>query len=475
MDTYPSSDARASCGAAVRTLVTWAAQLRDLTVPDALLERAAFVLADDLSAIVAARTQKEVVAFHDVVLAKTAAREATVFRGGRQRTDRCWAAVANGVAADWLELDEGYRKTPCHAGIYILPALLAEAEARNTRVDDLLRILVVAYELVTRIARGWRPRDLAMHAHSRYAAIGAAAAASLVRGYDSDTMLRAVTGACTLVSPGPRDHAVRGALIRNAWPAVGAWSGMLSAELAGCGIGGLPESPHDVFAVVLGGEPQASALTEGLGSQWAILDGYTKIHACCQQTHSAVEAVLALPLDGSEHNLNRIEEIIVETHPFAMPLQNYDPATTLASKFSLPHVVATAFVHRHAGAEAFAEAALTDPGISRLRRKVRLRPYLPLPAAPNDRPARIRVRLDDGHEITAHCLSAQGGPDRPFPREILVSKIRELTTAAYPGLLPALMQIAALSPHWLARTWGDVVTEICGAPASEDAAAARRS
>jgi 2-methylcitrate dehydratase PrpD len=210
-----------------------------------------------------------------------------------------------------------------------------------------------------------------------------------------------------------------------------------------------------------------SSATPGLqrarGVEWAIADGYTKINACCQQTHSAVEAVLSLALERSEQSLNSIEEIVVETHPFGMPLQNYAPPTTLASKFSLPHVVATAFVHGHAGAEAFAAATLTDPGISRLRNKVRVTPYLPLPAAPNDRPARIRVRLTGGKQMSAQCLSAQGGPDRPFPRETLVAKIRELTASVYPSLLPTLMQIATLDPQCLQRTWSDTVTEICGA------------
>lgn len=457
--------AREMSGTGVRALTSWAANWRAHTLPDNVLRRAALVLADDLAAIVAARAQPEVIAFQDLVLAKTAQRESTVFRGGRPRTDRLWAAVANGIAADWLELDEGYRKTPCHAGLYVLPALLAEAEAGTARVDDVLRILAVAYEVVTRIARGWTAPDISMHAHPRYAAIGAAAAASLMRGYDGDAVLLAVTGASTLISPGPRDHAVRGALIRNAWPAIGAWSGMMSADLASCGIGGLAESPHDVFATVLGGQPQPSALTEGLGSQWAVLDGYTKLHACCQQTHSAVESVLALKFDRAEKSLHSIEEIVVETHPFGMPLQNYDPPTTLAAKFSLPHVVATAFAHGHAGADAFAAATLADATIGALRKKIRVVPFLPLPAPPNDRPARIRVRLGDGTELSSQCLSAQGGPDRPFPPETLVEKVRELTSAAYPNLAPVVMRIAALDPRALAQSWSDTVTEICGEPA----------
>src|SRR5256885_2487954 len=44
-------------------------------------------------------------------------------------------AAANGAAATWCELDEGYRLAPAHAGAYILPALLAEAEATGADTD----------------------------------------------------------------------------------------------------------------------------------------------------------------------------------------------------------------------------------------------------------------------------------------------------------------------------------------------------
>ena len=49
------------------------------------------------------------------------------------------AQRANAVAADWLELDEGYRVVPCHAGLYVIPALLAEAETATDahRISDI--------------------------------------------------------------------------------------------------------------------------------------------------------------------------------------------------------------------------------------------------------------------------------------------------------------------------------------------------
>ena len=457
-----ASDPTAACSEGVASLVEWAAGVRLADVPRPVLERAARVLTDDLAAMIGARDEPEVAAFHARVLARAGTPEATIFRGGRARTDRLSAAVANAVAGDWLELDEGYRVTPCHAGLYVVPALLAEAEARDLPAREVLRIIVVAYEVVTRIARAFPPRVLNLHSHARYAAVGAAAAVALAGDVGADTMRAALTAAATLISVGPRNHLVRGALVRNVWPAVGAWSGMMSVEWAQCGIAGAPEGFADVYAGVLGSEPQPGALTRDLGRSWAILDGYMKLHACCQHLHSAVEAALDARADLlARASLDAVERVEVSAHPLALLLPNARPTTTLGAKFSLPHAVAAALVTGSGGAEAFASATLHEPAIAALRERVTMTPYEPLPPAPNDRPARALVRLRDGSAITAECLSAQGGPDRPFPPDVLARKIAALATPVYPRFADVMLPLMALDGRRLAQGFARVVTDLC--------------
>ena len=200
-----------------RTLVDWAAGCRLADIPRDVLARAATVLTDDLAAMMGGIQLDSI-----NVIERAHHREATVLRSGTARVARIDAAVANAVAANWLEHDEGYRRTPCHAGLYVLPALLATAETDDAPTDELLRAIVLAYEVVTRIARGFKQRALNMQSHGRYCAIGAAAATALLRRLDADTMFAAVTAAATLVNPAPRTHLVAGALVRNVWPAQGA-------------------------------------------------------------------------------------------------------------------------------------------------------------------------------------------------------------------------------------------------------------
>ena len=140
----------------LRRLVEWASALPFEAIPPGVLGQGALIVADNLGAIVAARDEPEVTRFHEQSLSRPGPGEATIFRGGRSRSNRQCAAVANAIAANWCELEEGYRKVSCHGGLYILPALLAEAEAEDLSVADVLRAAVLAYEIVTRVACAWR-------------------------------------------------------------------------------------------------------------------------------------------------------------------------------------------------------------------------------------------------------------------------------------------------------------------------------
>ena len=450
----------------IAVLGRWVAEADFASLPDAVWRRAALVVADDLAAAVAARDEPELRPLHEQLLRRGAAPEATVFRGGRPRTDRYSAAVANGMAAGWCELDEGYRQVPCHGGLYVLPALWAEAEAEGRTVREMLCALAIGYEVVTRFARAFPFPEPMLHPHATLPAIGAAAGIAAMRRLEEETLLDAITAASTMVAPGPFDHAVDGALVRNVWAGVGAWIGLRSVDWAGFGIRGAASSPYDVFVGGLGAESRPSELTAGLGRSWGIVDGFHKIYACCQYAHAAVESLEELLARRPDVEASSdIERIVVETHWRGLALDNKRPATSLAAKFSLPHIVASVSHLRHTGAEAFSAATLTDPAIAALRERVELASYRPEPPRPEDRPARVAWLLRTGERLEAECRSARGGPDRPFAPSEILEKLLGITAPVYPRMAETCQSLVALDDALLDMTWTDAVTRMtAGAP-----------
>jgi len=426
----------------VEKLVRWAAGVRLEDIPDAARSRMALIIGDDTAAILSAQDEPEVFAFQKKLIQDTKGKTATLLRKNAPKVDVLSAALGNGLAASWNELDEGYRKSPCHAGIYLLPALFAVAEEDGLAAGEVMRAGAVAYEITARFARTWRSMMPPLHPHGVFNAVGAAAAVGLAKKLDAEALLLAVSGAATMVSPGPYDHAIQGVLVRNAWAAAGAQTGMLAVELARAGIGGAASSPFDVYATGFRAETQAEHLTAQLGIEWAVCDGYHKLYASCQYSHAGLDSLAELlrkrpELRGGE----AIESIVLETDPYGITLNNYRPATTLAAKFSLPHALAAAAVYGDAGVASFSSASLSDPRVARLRSVVALKPHPDVRPWPNDRPARVTLALKSGERLSAECSSARGGPDRPFSEDEIAAKIRALSASSAPGLMNSLEKL----------------------------------
>jgi 2-methylcitrate dehydratase PrpD len=362
------------------------------------------------------------------------------------------------MAITWCELDEGFRNASCHAGAYTLPALLAEAEARGLTTDEVLRMLALAYEVTTRFALAFRFPGFTVHPHAAFATIGAAAAASLVRGHDEKTMQDAVTGAATMTFAGPFDTAVEGSLVRNGWTAAGAWIGMRAADWAEAGIAGGVDTPYDVFVGGFKTRAIPDALVEGLGSAWSVANGYHKMFACCNYAHAAVEATLDLRSRLRERKVTDIEEIVVEAGPGGMALTTVEPETVLAAKFSIPHAVAATTHLGTGGAAAFTFDTLGDESIAGLRRRVRIASFADVGPPPRDRPARVIWKFRDGGEMSSVVENPRGGADQPFDEPTLLSKLAENTGAAFPAAPKQLAGIIAGEEVLLRKSWRDTVS-----------------
>jgi 2-methylcitrate dehydratase PrpD len=195
---------------------------------------------------------------------------------------------------------------------------------------------------------------------------------------------------------GPFGHAVQGALVANGWAGIGVANGFRAVDLAECRITGTPISASEVLCGVFGATLKSGLLVEGLGEEWALRGNYHKIHSCAQQSHAAVEAMLALtrrwPVGKGPADVRRIR----------------------------------------ADAAAFATETLADAEIVRLRRVVELKLLEPPLPAPHDRAARISLVFDDGATTSEECLSAEGGPDRPFSASRILEKCTTLTEGVYP-------------------------------------------
>jgi 2-methylcitrate dehydratase PrpD len=353
------------------------------------------------------------------------------------------AALGNGLASTWNELDDGYTRTAVHPGALSQPLILAAAEAHQHSFEDVLLATVGAYEIGTRFARAWPGTLPRLHPHGVFNAVCAAAGLGLLRKLKPDTFLSALTAAATMVSPGPYSYPIQGALIRNAWPAAGAWLGHFACEMAELGIGGTASGPFDVFQIGLGAPISlASELSVNLGSEWTVCDGYHKLYGACHHSHAAMEALesILMAQPGLRGGAD-VASVTVHCSKMAMSFNNQSPHTTLGAKFSLPHAMAATLVH---GADApgnFFDVSLSDPAIRAWSRKVDLVELPNIKPWPLDRPAKVSLQLKDGSELSAYCEAALGSPARPLEPARVLQKIHQLSADKAPGLHGAVVKL----------------------------------
>lgn len=452
--------------AALDAYVRWAVGVEWQDFAPAVHGRAVQVLADDLAAALSALDEPEMRSVRGRALARDAgAQQASLFAPGLPKRTVAESATLNALAMGWNELDEGYRKAVCHAGLYVLPALLAAAEPAGASLREVLRALVLGYETAARFALAWRQPQLLIHPHALVSPVGAAAGLAFLHRLDAEQALAAITGAATLGMVGPFQQALTGVLARNTWAAQAAQAGLNAVEWARCGIGGTAESPHHVYATVLGAQADPEALRPGANGGWAIESGYQKVHACCQYAHSTIEAMQELlarhpQLRGGDG----VAAIEVEAHPLAYALDERQPCTTLGAKFSVPHAAASALVHGNGGVEAFDARSLTDARIARLRAATRLLPFPEVRPWPEDRPARVTLVLQQGARLTAECWSARGGPDRPHGEDAVWAKVVALSHASAPAFADVMHRMAAAvaveaDASLLQRSWSQWLAE----------------
>lgn len=427
----------------LRQLCEWACALKldDVPVPAQL--KAALILGDNLAAIISASDEPEVKAYHQRLMEGDTGGHSTLFRDGGPNLSMMNAALGNGLASTWNELDDGYTRTAVHPGALSQPLILAAGQAHDHAFEDVMLATVVAYEVGTRFARAWPGTLPRIHPHGAYNAICAAAGLARLRGLAPETFMSALTAAATMVSPGPYSYPIKGALIRNAWPAAGAWLGNFACEMAEMGIGGTPDGPFDVYQVILGSPVTLPGeLSADLGSQWTITDGYHKLYGACHHSHAAIEALEAIlqarpGLRGGDD----VQELTVQCSKMAMNFNNSQPHTTLAAKFSIPHAMAATLARGADAHDNFLTPSLSDPLIGKLRGRVRLGELADIKPWPYDRPAKVTLTLKDGTRIEQTCDAALGSPARPLETEPVLGKIAQLSQVRAPGLHGAILSL----------------------------------
>jgi 2-methylcitrate dehydratase PrpD len=414
------------------TLSTFAASLEFIELPRAVREQTAWILADTLAAIVAGSAEPELVqASHRL---RAGASGDAVLLGQGRTTAPLTAALINGTAGTFLEMDEGNRFSRGHPAVHVIPAVLALASTADYGDDGhrLMSAVVTGYEIGSRLGAAGQLRG-SMHPHGTWGTIGAAAACARLSGQSPEQMREIINIAASMTIASSKRTMLEGGLVRNTYAGLSNHNGMLALTLAQCGFSGERDGPGSLLGAIVSDRFDPRAAIDGIGSQWHLMQNYFKLHSCCRYNHGALDALDRIASAAPLPTPDDIASIEVHSYHLAAELDDPAPRNTLAAKFSVPFALATRIVHGHSRLASFTWDAVREERVLALAARIRIHEDPAMSARlPAERPARVTIRLRDGSTRTAEVGANRGDDADPYSRDELASKFHDLCGRVWP-------------------------------------------
>jgi 2-methylcitrate dehydratase PrpD len=340
------------------------------------------------------------------------------------------AAFVNGTAAHGEDFDDTFEGGPVHAGAVVVPAVLAACERHRPDGAAALFGIAIGAEVMCRLSTvvPKAVHKAGFHPTAIFGVMGAAAGIGAALGLNAKQIVDAL-GIAGSMAGGVIEYLAEGAWTKRLHPGWAAQSGLRAALLARAGFFG----PRTVFEGVHGlfygfahtTEGNYDALIGDFGERWVIETLAFKPYPCGTMAHPYIDCARRLAARGIKPG--DVKELVCEVaegtvHRLWEPLASKQrPPNGYAAKFSTPFILASGFVRRGVGLDAFTEVAVRDPAVLALAAKVS---YVidPKNPYPNAFTGHIRAVLNDGSVVEERQPHFRGGAQEPLTRADIEEK-----------------------------------------------------
>jgi 2-methylcitrate dehydratase PrpD len=403
-----------------------AERIDGLAVPPAVREKCIDLAADVIGLCVTARNEDYVKA----TLSGCDDDGPCTAIGHARTLSAAGAALVNGTAAHGEDFDDTFEGGPVHAGAVVVPAVLAACERHNGGGTAALKGVAVGVEVLCRLSLvvPKAVHKAGFHPTAVFGAMGAAAGVAAALGLDRKRTVDALGIAGSMAS-GIIEYLAEGAWTKRMHAGWAAQSGLRAALMARAGFSGprtVFEGTHGLFhGFAHRTDGNYDALLGDFGTRWVTETLAFKPYPCGTMTHPYIDCARRLAARGVKPE--DVRDIVCDVgegtvHRLWEPLAGKQtPKNGYAGKFSQPYCIAAGFIRGNVGLSDFSDAAVREPAIVALARKVsyRIDPDNPYP---NNFTGHIRATLRDGSVIEERQPHMRGGAHEPLSRKDLEDK-----------------------------------------------------
>ncbi|MEJ0070775.1 MAG: MmgE/PrpD family protein, partial [Pseudomonadota bacterium] len=404
--------------------------LRDPTVAS----RARLLLLDCLGCALAALAKPELAAIAAALRVDEPGPIVLPAVGGGFTTASAASLLA--MAICWDEACEGLPRAHGRPGIHAAaPAValaLARAGDRPASLGDVLRALVVGYEIGGRMGAAFRIKP-GMHVDGTWGTFGAVAAVAHLRGLAAPATLDALNSAAcqlpySLYLPITGGHTARNVYLGHA----AALALLVTAAAAG-GVTAPAAAPATQRRLALGLEPAVALAPPGV---WLILEGYLKNFAAVRHVHYGAACALAwrAAVGAPVPPIRALKLAVYQEALTYCP--NRAPRSAIQAQFSLSFGLVRTLLHGSLEPDAYGDAVLVDPALQRLEQLVEIAADPALTA----RGAILTVVSDRG-DWQGRSADSADDPERPMTEAAVEAKFRRYAAPALGDRVSALADL----------------------------------
>ena len=340
------------------------------------------------------------------------------------------AALVNGMFGHADETDDFEPVTKSHPGCSVVPAALAMAERAESSGEELLRAVVLGYDLCCRFLLALEP-DLLRGGHrsaeGTSSTMGSAAAAASIARLDEAGMRYVLSYASQQVSGiwswvRDMEHVEKA----FDFSGMGARNGVTAATMVQAGLTGVwdvLEGEHNVLQA-LSSDPRPNEMVDRLGSRFFVTETAIKPYSVGYPIQAALDAFFTL------HRQHGLTVDNVESVTVRLPRDG----AGIVNDRSMPdvncqHMIAVALLD---GAVTFesthAYERMADPATLAVKERVTLIADADLMDRAAPRSGRVTVHLKDGQTVEHFTPHAYGTKENPMSTDDVNTKARNLLT-----------------------------------------------
>jgi 2-methylcitrate dehydratase PrpD len=413
-----------------RRLAEFAADLTFDDIPKPVLDRGKLLILDALGCGLASNAY----GFSDVAVAGVTALggEGTCSVIGRKvRLPVRDAALANGMLIHGLDFDDTHLNSIIHATAACLPCALSFGELRGIDGQTFLVAYAAGMETAIRVGAAVKGgfHHAGFHATGLVAHFSSAVVAARILGLPVEGIV-AAQGIAASTAAGVQVFLEEGAWTKRMHPGWAAVAGITASVLAEKGFKA-PTRPyegrfgffdthiqHPSAPIDLGAE------LDSLGEVWELAVTAMKPYPVCHFIHGCADAAIELHAGIDPSDIVSVEAFLPrDTMPIvAEPAPaKTNPTNEYEAKFSAQFVVATCLIKGAFGLADLMPAALRDPVVLDLTRRVTCA-IDPDTAFPAYFSGGVRVTLKDGRILFRHIRINSGAGERALDEEAVSKK-----------------------------------------------------